>query len=61
MLTQSTVTRFNLLSGEQGMESPCRGLRSVVQVVREGWLPSECQHVGLALLEEYAARLQELF
>lgn len=60
MLTQSTVTLSNLLPGEQGMESPCRGRRPVVQDVHGGGLPSGCQRVRLPLLEKHAARLQEL-
>lgn len=60
MLTQSTVTLSNLLPGEQGMESPCRGRRPVVQDVHEGGLSPGRQRVRLPLLEEHAARLQEL-
>ncbi len=60
MLTQSAVTLSNPLPGEQGMESPRGGRRSVVQDVHRGGLSSGCQRVRLPLLEEHAARLQEL-
>lgn len=50
----------DLPTGEQGVESPCGGRRSVVQAVPEGGAPSGGRHVGLALLEELAAGLQEL-
>ena len=60
MLTQSTVTLSNPLPGEQGMESPRGGQCSVVQDVHQGGLSSGCQRVRLPLLEEHAARLQEL-
>lgn len=50
----------NLLPGEQGMESPRGGWRSVVQVVPEGRLPPGCLGVQLPLLEGHPARLQEL-
>lgn len=59
MLTQTTVMLSNLLPGEQGMESPRRGWRSMVQVVPEGGLPPGCQRLQLPLLEEHSARLQE--
>lgn len=60
MLTQTTVVLSNLLPGEQGMESPRGGWRSVVQVVPKGRLPPGCLRVQLPLLEEHPARLQEL-
>lgn len=60
MLTQATVMLSNLLPGEQGLEGPRRGRCSVVQDVPEGGALSERQCVRLPLLEEHAARLQEL-
>ena len=60
MLTQSTAALSNPLPGEQGMESPCRGWRPVVQDVHAGGLPPGRQCVRLPLLEEHAAGLQEL-
>lgn len=63
MLTQSAVTLSNLLlllPGEPGMESPRRGQRPVVQNMHKGRFSPGRQRVGLPLLEEHAARLQEL-
>lgn len=60
MLTQPAPTPSNLLTGEQGMESSCRGWCFVVQDVCEGGLSSGRQRGRLPLLEEHAAGLQEL-